>query len=342
MKPAWRFARPLVPALIGLTAVLAAPVATALDVSGSGSTFVHAVMLRWAADYFDKSGVAVSYDAIGSSAGVRELKDGKVTFCATDRPLLPMELVAAGLAQFPIVVGGIVPVVNLDGIKSGQLNLTGEVMADIFLGKITNWNDASIAALNPGTKLPDLAIRVAYRSDGSGSTFNLTNYLSKISPEWKAKVGEGNTVNWPVGTAHDGSEGLISYVGYVRGAIGYVQLSYGLKHNLVTVRLRNRSGAFIAPTADSFRAAATTVDWLATDFYEVLTDAPGKDAWPITATTFVLMPRHPAAAEKSRAALKFFRWALEEGQDDAKGLRYVPMTADLVKRIEEYWDRTIK
>jgi len=328
--------------LLGLAASACVALAHATDISGSGSTFVHAVMLRWAADYFAKSGVAISYDAIGSSAGTKQIKEGKVTFAASDRPLLTSELVAAGLAQFPIVVGGVVPVFNLEGVKPGQVNLTGELLSDIFLGKIKSWDDPAIAALNPNMKFPNLQIRIAFRADGSGTTFNWTNYLSKVSPEWKAKVGEGTVVNWPTGTGHEGNEGVASYVSYVRGSLGYVELAFAIKHEMAFAKIRNRSGAFVAPTADSFRAAAANAGWNSSDFYEILTDAPGKDAWPVAATTFVLMPRHPNETDKSKEALRFFRWALEEGQEDAKNLLYVPLPETLVKRIEDYWSRSIK
>jgi len=328
--------------LLAFVACVFASGAHAVDVSGSGSTFVHAVMLRWAADYFEKTGVAVSYDAIGSSAGIRQVKAATVTFGASDKPLLTTELVAAGLTQFPLVIGGVVPVVNLDGVKPAQLNLTGELLANIFLGKITSWSDPAISALNPKTKLPNLQIRVAYRADGSGSTFNWTNYLSKVSSEWKSKVGEGSVVNFPTGTGHEGSEGLASYVGYVKGSIGYVELAYAIRHGMAFARIRNKSGVFVVPSADSFRAAATTVGWNSSDFYEILTDGPGKDAWPIAATTFILMPRHSTDARKSAEALRFFRWALENGQDDARNLKYVPLPDELVKRVEDYWKQNIK
>jgi len=328
--------------LLAFVACVFASGAHAVDVSGSGSTFVHAVMLRWAADYFEKTGVAVSYDAIGSSAGIRHVKAATATFGASDKPLLTTELVAAGLAQFPLVIGGVVPVVNLDGVKPAQLNLTGELLANIFLGKITSWSDPAISALNPKTKLPNLQIRVAYRADGSGSTFNWTNYLSKVSSEWKSKVGEGSVVNFPTGTGHEGSEGLATYVGYVKGSIGYVELAYAIRHGMAFARIRNKSGVFVVPSADSFRAAATTVGWNSSDFYEILTDAPGKDAWPIAATTFILMPRHSTDSRKSAEALRFFRWALENGQDDARNLKYVPLPDELVKRVEDYWKQNIK
>lgn len=328
--------------LLGLSAFACAFATHAVEISGSGSTFVQAVMLKWAADYHDKTDVAVSYQAIGSGAGIRQIKAGLVDFGASDKPLPPEELQTAGLAQFPLVIGGIVPVVNLDGIKPGQLSFTGELLADIFLGKIRSWNNPAIAALNPGAKLPDMQIQVAYRSDGSGTTFNWTNYLSKISAEWKAKVGEGTTVRWPTGTGYKGNEGVARYVSYVKGAIGYVELAFAIQHSMTFGKVRNKSGVFVLPSADSFQAAASTADWKAQDFYELLTDAPGKDSWPIAATVFVLMPRHPKDSAKSAEALRFFRWSLEQGQADARKLDYVPLPDELVRQVESYWAQNIK
>lgn len=311
-------------------------------VNGSGSTFVHPVMLKWAASYHAITGVQVSYQAVGSGTGIRQIKERAVTFGASDKPLPPDELQAAGLAQFPLVIGGVVPVVNLDGIKSGQLNFTGELLADIFLGKITTWNDPAIVALNPDAKLPALKISVAHRSDGSGTTFNWVNYLSKISPEWKTKVGEGTTVKWPTGTGGNGNEGVARAVGLLKGCIGYVELSYAIQHRMTFAKVRNKSAVFVTPSLESFQAAAANASWQALDFYEVLTDASGKESWPITATVFVLMPKSATDAAKSSEALRFFRWALEQGQADAKRLDYVPLPDGLVKQIEAYWVQNIK
>lgn len=314
----------------------------ATTVNGSGSTFVHPVMLKWAASYNAKTNVQVSYQAIGSGAGIRQIKEAAVTFGASDKPLPPEELQAAGLAQFPLVIGGVVPVVNLEGIKPGQLNFTGELLARIYLGQITTWNDPTIAALNPDVKLPGLKINVAHRSDGSGTTFNWVNYLSKVSTDWKTKVGEGTTVKWPTGTGGNGNEGVARYVGYIKGSIGYVELAYAIQHKMTFAKVRNKSGAFVTPSPESFQAAAANAGWKAPDFYEVLTDAAGTDSWPITATVFVLMPRSPTDAAKSSEALRFFRWALEQGKADARSLDYVPLPEGLVKRIEVYWAQNIK
>jgi phosphate transport system substrate-binding protein len=316
--------------------------ARATDINGSGSTFVHPLMLTWAAHYHDASHLNVSYRGIGSGAGIRQIKAGIVTFAASDMPLTPEELRTAGLGQFPLVIGGVVPVVNLQGVKPGQLNFSGELLADIYLGKITNWNDPSIASINPGLKLPDLRIVVTHRSDGSGTTFNWANFLSKVNDEWKTKVGEGTTVRWPTGEGAKGNEGVALYVNNVPGSIGYVELAFALDHKMTYANLRNRSGVFITPSLQNFEAAATNAGWKAPDFYEVLTDAPGKDAWPITATVFVLMYKHPKDAPQSAEALEFFRWALEQGKSDAQRLNYVSLPESLVKQIEEYWAQNIK
>lgn len=319
-----------------------APTQAATIVNGSGSTFVHPVMLKWAASYHTKTSVQVSYQSIGSGAGIRQIKERSVTFGASDKPLPPEELLAAGLAQFPVVIGGVVPVVNLDGIKPGQLNFTGELLADIYLGKVTTWNDPAIAALNPGVNLPAMKIQVGHRSDGSGTTYNWVNYLSKLSPEWKEKVGEGTSVKWPTGTGGKGNEGVSRYVGLIKGSIGYVELAYAVQHKMTFGKVRNKSGVFVMPSPESFQAAAANASWKAPDFYEVLTDAAGKDSWPITATVFVLMPKSSPDPVKSAEALRFFRWALEQGQADAKSLDYVPLPDGLVKQVEAYWTQSIK
>jgi phosphate transport system substrate-binding protein len=299
-------------------------------------------MLRWAASYNAKTDVKVNYMAIGSGGGIKQIKAGMVAFGASDKPLPPEELKAAGLAQFPLVIGGVVPVVNLEGIRPGQLAFTGDVLAKIYLGTITSWNDPALVALNPDAKLPDLQIAVTHRSDSSGTTFNWVNYLSKVSPEWKASVGEGTTVKWPVGPSGNGNEGVARYVSYIKGAIGYVELAYAIEHKLVYAKVRNKSGVFVTPSLQSFQAAAANADWTAPDFYEVLTEAAGADSWPITATVFVLMPRQSAELPLSAEALRFFRWSLEQGEADARALNYVPLPAPLVKRVEDYWAANIR
>ncbi len=329
-------------AMLFVAAVLYTSAAHATDINGSGSTFVHPIMLKWAASYYAKTGAKVSYSAIGSGGGIQQIKSGMVTFGASDKPLPPDELQAAGLAQFPLVIGGVVPVLNIDGIKSGQLNFTGELLADIYLGKISNWNDPAIAALNPDAKLPDLKIMVTYRSDSSGTTFNWVNYLSKVSAEWKAKVGEGTSVKWPTGSAGNGNEGVARNVGYIKGSLGYVELAYAVQHKMTFGKVKNKGGVFIAPSPYSFQAAAANAEWKSQDFYEILTDAAGKDSWPITATVFVLLPKSAKDPAKSTEALRFFRWALEQGQADAKSLDYVPLPDGLVKQVQAYWTQSVK
>ena len=330
-------------AVAGTTAtMLCAQPALATDITGSGSTFVNPVMLRWAAGYYGKTRVKVNYEAIGSGSGIQQVKAGQVAFGASDKPLSPEELKSADLMQFPLVIGGVVPVVNLDGITPGQLRFTGELLADIYLGKVANWSDPALAAQNPDLKLPDLKITVTHRSDASGTTFNFVNYLSKVSEEWKTKVGEGTMVKWPVGTGGGGNDGVARYGNYVKGSIGYVELAYAVEHKMNYPVLRNKSGAFVGPTLESFEAAAASAGWSNPDFYELLTDAPGEKSWPITATTFALMPRQAKNPARTAEALRFFKWSLEQGKADARGLNYVPLPDSLVQRIEMYWEQSGK
>lgn len=318
------------------------PQAQGADLHGAGSTFVDPVMVTWAAGWHAQTGAKVIYHAIGSGGGIKQIKQGMLSFGASDKPLTPEDAKAAGLAQFPLVVGGVVPVVNLPGIASGQLNFTGELLADIYLGKIRRWNDPAIAALSPDVVLPDLAISVMHRADSSGSTFNWSNYLSKRSAAWKQQVGEGTLLKWPRGSAVGGNEGMARAVAYLPGAIGYVELAYATERKLTVARVRNQSGVFVTPSSESFQAAATHANWDAPDFFEILTDAPGAQSWPITATVFVLMPRRSADADKSAEALRFFRWALRQGQAAATKLNYAPLPAELVQRIEAYWQDTVR
>jgi len=317
-------------------------VAHAVDLTGSGSTFVFPILWKWAASYHDKTGAKVNYESIGSGAGIAQIKAGAVTFGASDKPLAPAELSNAGLAQFPLVVGGIVPVVNVDVAKPGQMRFTGAVLADIYLGRITKWNDPEIAALNPDITLPARNIAVIHRSDASGTTFNFANFLSKSSDEWKSKVGADTLVRWPVGVGGTGSEGVANYVSYMPGAIGYVELSYAVRHKMKYALVKNKAGNFVEPSPASFQAAAASADWEAGDFYEVIADAPGEQSWPIAATTFVLMRKNPTNAAASREALSFFKWSLESGQPDARKLDYVPLPDALVQKIESYWTTNIK
>ena len=316
---------------------------TATQVTGAGSTFVYPVLSAWAADHKKQSGTSINYQSIGSGAGISQVKAGTVDFGATDQPLASDELAAAGLAQFPIVIGGIVPVVNIAGVNPGQLKLSGPLLADIYAGKVKTWNDPAIAAINPGVKLPASNIAVVHRSDGSGTSFNFTHYLSQVSPTWKSGPGEGKTVAWPTGVGGKGNEGVAGYVRQIPNSIGYVEYAYVVQNHMTYAQLQNAAGTFVSPSAESFANAAQSADWAnASDFNLVMTNAPGVNAYPITATTFVLMPRQPKDKAKSEAALSFFKYALERGQAQAKSLDYVPLPETLVKQVEAYVGATIK
>jgi len=310
---------------------------TAQQITGAGSTFVYPVLSAWAADYQKQSGASVNYQSIGSGGGVAQIKAGTVDFGATDQPLDPAELASAGLAQFPVVIGGVVPVVNIAGIQPGKLRLTGPVLADIYAGKIKSWNDPAIARLNARVALPASHITVVHRSDGSGTSFNFTHYLSQVSASWKSSPGEGKSVAWPTGVGGKGNEGVAGYVKQIPNSIGYVEYAYVLQNHMAYALLQNSAGSFVAPSAVSFQAAAASADWKnAKDFFLVMTNAPGADAYPITATTFIVMHRKASDKARSDAALSFFRWALEKGQPQAQKLDYVPLPADLVQQIETY------
>ena len=329
--------------IAALALLFAAVSAFAGDVTGAGSTFVYPLMAKWAATYHARTGQQIDYQPIGSGNGIRQIKAASITFGTTDMPLKPEELERAGLVQFPIAVGGVVPVINLQGIGAGQIHMTGALLADIYRGKIANWNDAAIASANPGVRLPDLKITVVHRSDGSGTTFNWTDYLSKVSPEWKAAVGAGTTVRWPVGMNASGNEGVSLYIHNIRGAIGYVELTYALQKSLPYALVQNRDGLYVKPSRESFSAAVTAVEWNPRlDFYQVLTNAPGPNAWPITGTVFVLMQRSAAHPSNTKDALAFFQWALAEGQSDASAEHYVALPPELVKQVIAYWAETFK
>lgn len=334
------FGKALVLTFAGAFFATASPAA---DITGAGSTFVFPVLSRWSADYQPKKGVAINYQSIGSGGGIAQIKAGTVDFGASDKPLEPEELDKSGLAQFPVVVGGVVPVVNLPGVTPGQLRFSGPLLADIFLGKIKKWDDAAIKALNPDVKLPSAVLNVVHRSDGSGTTFNWVNYLSKVSPEWKTKVGEGTSVAWPTGTGGKGNEGVAAYILRIPGAIGYLEYAYAKQNKMTYGLVKNSAGKFIAPDVHSFQAAAANAKWgEAKDFYLILTDAPGDDSYPVTATTFVLLYKQPKNPARTRQVLDFFTWAFEQGQDAAKALDYVPLPDPLVKQIEAYWKSEIK
>jgi phosphate transport system substrate-binding protein len=324
-------------AALALAAVAALPLQAA-DVTGAGASFVFPVMSRWSNDYQAATGNRINYQSIGSGGGIAQIKSGTVDFGASDAPLSPQDLEASGLIQFPSVIGGVVPVVNVPGLTPGQLKLTGALLADIFLGKVKTWNDAAIVALNPDLALPAMPIRVIHRSDGSGTTFNFVNYLGKVSPEWKSKVGEGTSVKWPAGYGGKGNEGVAAYVKQIKGGIGYVELSYALQNKMAYAAIQNAAGKFVEPSAESFAAAAASADWNnAVDFSLMMTDAPGEGSWPITATNFILMHKQPRNADSAKAARDFFKWVYANGDAQASKLHYVPLPDALVAQVEAYW-----
>ncbi len=330
-------------AAMGGAAVLMTNAALAAEITGAGATFPYPVLSQWSTDYSTVNGTKVNYQSIGSGGGIAQIKAATVDFGASDKPLDPDELAQFGLAQFPIVIGGVVPVVNIEGVAPGQVKLTGPVLADIYLGKIQKWNDPAIVALNAGVKLGDGVISVVHRSDGSGTTFNFANYLSKVSDEWKSKVGEGTSIQWPAGVGGKGNEGVAAYVKQIKNSIGYVELAYALQSKMSYVSMKNSAGNFVEPSLESFQAAAASADWTKVkDFHLVITNAPGPNAWPIAASSFVLMYKQPKDAARSKTALDFFKWALEKGQAQAKALDYVALPDPLVKQIEAYWAGNIK
>lgn len=336
MKSTSRFALAIATSIFALCA-------HAEEITGAGSTFVYPILSKWSADYSAKTGVKINYQSIGSGGGIAQIKAATVDFGASDMPMKPDELDKVGLTQFPVIIGGVVPVVNMPGVATDQLKLTGPVLADIFLGKIKRWNDPAISSLNPGVKLPDAMITVVHRSDGSGTTFNWVNYLSKVSPEWQTKVGEGTSVQWPAGVGGKGNEGVAAYVKQIKNSIGYVELAYAMQNKMTTTQVKNREGKFVSPSLESFQAAAANAEWAkAKDFYLVITDAPGQASWPIAATTFVMMYKTPKNAKQSKSALDFFKWSLEQGQSQAKQLDYVALPDSLVKQIEASWKAEIK
>ena len=320
-------------------------VASAVDITGAGATFPYPIYAKWAEAYKAKSGNGMNYQSIGSGGGIKQITAKTVDFGASDMPLKPEELEKGGLIQFPTVIGGVVPVVNIEGIKPGEMKLTAKVLADIYLGKIKKWSDPAIAELNKGLKLPDAEITVVNRSDGSGTTFIFTNYLSKVSAEWKDKVGSGTSVSWPAptGAGGKGNEGVASFVQRLGGSIGYVEYAYAKQNKMTYTLLQNREGQFVAPDDKSFQAAAAGADWKnAPGFYEILTDEPGKASWPITGATFILMHKGQANAEKAKEVLKFFDWAYKDGDKMALDMDYIPMPDDVVKLVHAEWKAKIK
>jgi phosphate transport system substrate-binding protein len=308
----------------------------AQDVTGAGASFPAPLYSKWAADYNRATGVKINYQSVGSGAGLRQIEAKTVDFGASDAPLRDDELAKKGLMQFPAVIGGVVPVVNIKGIAPGQLLLNGQVLGDIYLGKITKWTDPAIKALNPTLPLPDVAIAPVRRADGSGTTFIFTNYLSKVNAEWKTKVGEGTAVNWPVGAGGKGNEGVAAFVGRLPNSIGYVEYAYVKQNKMTFAKMRNAAGTFVSPDDVAFKAAAAGADW-AKSFYQILTEQPGKDSWPITGATFILMQKVQDKPAQATASLKFFDWAYKNGDKAADDLDYVPMPANVKTIIEKSW-----
>ena len=316
---------------------------SALDISGAGATFPYPIYAKWADTYKKETGVGMNYQSIGSGGGIKQIQAKTVTFGASDMPLTPDEVAKAGLVQFPTVIGGDVPVVNLDGIKSGELKLDGATLAKIYLGQIKRWDDAAIKALNPSAKLPSQAIVVVHRSDGSGTTFIFTDYLSKVSADWKSKVGANTSVEWPAGIGAKGNEGVANNVAQTRGAIGYVEYAYAKQNKMTSVDMINKDGKLVSPKAESFQAAAANADWEhSPSFYVILTDQPGAGSWPIAGATFILIHKQPQDPAAAAEALKFFNWAYAKGTRMAEELDYVPMPAKVVTSIENVWTKEIK
>ena len=312
-------------------------------ISGAGATFPYPVYAKWAAAYYKLTGIKMNYQSIGSGGGIKQVKAKTVDFGASDAPLKPADLKAAGLVQFPMIMGGVVPVVNLRGIKPGEIRLSNELMADIYLGRVKKWNDKRIAAENPGLSLPGRNIVVVHRSDGSGTTWIFTNYLSKVSSQWREKVGNAKAVAWPAGIGGKGNEGVASYVRRMSGSIGYVEYAYALQNRLTYVKLKNRAGSYVEPNSTTFQAAAANADWeKAEGFYVVLTDQPGKGSWPITGASFILMHKVQKRPEVARAVLKFFDWCYRDGREMAEKLDYVSMPIKVVSLVEGAWKREIK
>ncbi len=319
-----------------------ASLATAADISGAGATFPYPIYAKWADAYKKETGIGLNYQSIGSGGGIKQITNKTVTFGASDMPMKPEDIEKIGLVQFPTVIGGDVPVVNLEGIQSGAITLDGETLANIFLGKITSWDDEAIKKLNPGVKLPSQAIAVVHRSDGSGTTFIFTDYLSKVSADWKGTVGANTSVEWPVGIGAKGNEGVANNVTQTAGAIGYVEYAYAKQNKMTTVNMINKDGKAVQPSAEAFQAAAGNADWAkAKDFYVILTDQSGAATWPISGATFILVYQKPADPAAVSEALKFFDWAYKNGDDMASQLAYVPLPDEVVSLIKATWTKQI-
>ena len=337
-KAFWQFL-----AVVSITALAAWAQAQPLTLNGAGATFPYPVYAQWAFKYEKLTGTKINYQSIGSGGGIAQIKAKTVDFGASDEPLKPEELNQSGLIQFPMLVGGVVPVVNVPGVAPGQLRLTADLLAQIFLGKITRWDDPAIKKANPQVSLPGLNIIVVRRADGSGTTWIFTSYLAKLSPDWKQQVGAGKAVSWPTGVGAKGNEGVAAYVQRVKGAIGYVEYAYALQNKMTYSLLANQGGKFVAPESKSFKAAAANADLEhAPGYYLVLIDQPGEDSWPITGATFILVHKQQADAGKAQAMLKFFDWGYRHGGEIAQKLDYVPIPAKVVELVESTWTKEVK
>ncbi len=329
-------------ALAAAAAVAMAGSAVAADITGAGATFPFPIYSKWADAYKKETGNGLNYQSIGSGAGIKQIQAKTVTFGASDIPLTAEDLKKDGLVQWPMVMGGIVAVFNVEGIATGELVLDGTTLADIFLGKVSKWDDAAIKKLNPNLKLPSTAITVVRRSDGSGTTFNFTNYLSKVSAEWKTKVGSDASVEWPVGVGARGNDGVAGNVGQTKNSIGYVEYAYAKQNKLTFAAMANKAGKVVKPTVEAFQAAASNADWSVPGYYQILTDQPGDKSWPLTAATFILMYAQPQDKAASSEALKFFDWAFKSGDKMAEELDFIPMPAAVTDRIRKTWEADIK
>ena len=326
---------------LGLSALAFSGLALAQDVTGAGASFPAPLYAKWASEYNKATGVRINYQSVGSGAGIKQIDAKTVDFGASDMPLTDEELARKGQLQFPTVIGGVIPVVNIKGIAPGQLRLNGQVLGDIYLGKIAKWNDPAIKALNPSLALPDDAIAPVRRADGSGTTFIFTNYLSKVNPEWKSKVGEGTAVNWPAGAGGKGNEGVAAFVGRLPNSIGYVEYAYVKQNKMTYALMQNAAGKFVAPEDKAFKAAAAGADW-SRSFHQILTNQPGADSWPLTGATFILMHKVQDKPAQAAATLKFFEWAYKNGDRTADDLDYVPMPAAVKTQVEKLWSTGIK
>lgn len=326
----------LIRAAVAASMVLGGALAQAQDVTGAGATFPAPIYAKWADAYNKATGVRINYQSVGSGAGIKQIKSKTVDFGASDMPLKDEDLAKDGMLQFPTVVGGVVPVVNIKGVTPGQIKLTGQVLGDIYLGKIKMWNDPAVTAINPGVPLPAAKIAVVRRADGSGTTFIFTNYLSKVNAEWKANVGEGTAVNWPTGAGGKGNEGVAAFVQRLPNSIGYVEYAYVKQNKMTFTLMKNKDGNFVAPNDTAFKAAAAGADWNKS-FYQITTEQPGKDTWPLTNPTYILMYKTQDKPANAAAALKFFDWVYANGDKMADDLDYVPLPDAVKTLVRKHW-----